>query len=215
MKTLVPTIILLFIITLTACFSSRNPVSYIFDLHDTTSMSYKGKFGAISYGSYKRGAYDGSSYHIVCDSTQHISINEMKPCRGLHQNEIDFYKCNVQVNASGDTLNVDLNTPYDHIYLISVDKGATIHTLSSTASIQITSESLAKDDVSYHFNDLGPSVVALPKGIDHKEVYKPIHPRSTVAVFTSFQIVSEGLTLDLPEGDYVIIGGRSIDASID
>jgi hypothetical protein len=58
------------------------------------------------------------------------------------------------------------------------------------------------------------NLVALPKNVNKKEIYKPMHKDNTIGIFTYFSLKdSEGTVKNYSEGDYVLIGGNSLSIS--
>ncbi len=58
------------------------------------------------------------------------------------------------------------------------------------------------------------SIAALPSNINYDEIYKPVHEDNTVGIFTYFAVEdSNKKSKFYREGDYVIIGGNSLNIS--
>jgi len=164
-------------------------------------------------GNYTRSSYDLTSYKIQIDTQGKIQVSNLRGCKGKHQGEISFFHSSGFIQRVEDTTKIIARTHYSKFYVIEITKKGIIDSFSSTISIELVSSTLKK---SYCPNlvMVNPhlSICALPSNVKRKQVYKAIHRDSNIGEFTFFSIVdSMGKSIALPQGDYVIIGGNTLD----
>lgn len=166
-------------------------------------------------GSFKKGAYDLSRYTIILDNAGNLKVSELRGCAGKHQNDIDFYLCNGTVTRKGDTLKINAKTIYSKFYIFSITKNGIVDSLSSSVKISLISKTLKNKYCPTLINMISNlNLVALPKNVNKKEIYKPMHKDNTIGIFTYFSLKdSEGTVKNYSEGDYVLIGGNSLSIS--
>jgi|GEM_PF-6573951 len=168
--------------------------------------------------SSRRGAYDNSGYHIMLDTIGNISVGSINGCKGNHQNELELMNCYGSITrAVNDTVKIQASTTFRKFYLFNIQKNTLIDSFADNVNIEILSKTLTgeycpvivtgENGSSY----IPTGITALPKNLEFKELYKPIHNDESIGIFSSFRLSdSKGQTKNFESNDYVLIGGNSL-----
>jgi hypothetical protein len=168
--------------------------------------------------SSRRGAYDNSGYHIIIDSLGNITVSSINGCQGNHQNELELMNCYGSITrAVNDTVKIQASTTFRKFYLFNIQKNTLIDSFADNVNIEIFSKTLTgeycpvivtgENGSSY----IPTGITALPKNLEFKELYKPIHNDESIGIFSSFRLSdSKGQTKNFESNDYVLIGGNSL-----
>jgi hypothetical protein len=168
--------------------------------------------------SSRRGAYDNSGYHIMIDSLGNITVSSINGCKGNHQNELELMNCYGSITrAVNDTVKIQASTTFRKFYLFNIQKNTLIDSFADNVNIEIFSKTLTgeycpvivtgENGSSY----IPTGITALPKNLEFKELYKPIHNDESIGIFSSFRLSdSKGQTKNFESNDYVLIGGNSM-----
>ena len=168
--------------------------------------------------SARRGSYDQSRYSIMFDTFGNITVSSINGCQGNHQNELELMNCYGSITrAVNDTVSIQATTTFRKLYLFNIQKNTLIDSFSDNVNIEIFSKTLTgeycpvivtgENGSSY----LSTGITALPKNLEYKELYKPIHEDESIGIFTSFRLSdSKGQTKQCESNDYVLIGGNSL-----
>jgi hypothetical protein len=168
--------------------------------------------------SSRRGTYDNSGYHIMIDSLGNIAVSSINGCKGNHQNELELMNCYGSITrAVNDTVKIQASTKFRKFYLFNIQKNTLIDSFADNVNIEIFSKTLTgeycpvivtgENGSSY----ISTGITALPKNLEFKELYKPIHNDESIGIFSSFRLSdSKGQTKNFESNDYVLIGGNSM-----
>lgn len=162
--------------------------------------------------SFKRGSYDSTGYNIVVDSTGKLIVSDLRECNGKHQNEITIFNCSGTISRNADTIFITAKTIYNKFFLFNLEKNRVSESFAPNIRIELISKTLNNDYCpSLVASEDHVRIVALPKEVDTKEIFEPVHLDKTIGIFTYFAIYdSNGRLKVFPEGDYVLIGGNSL-----
>ena len=165
--------------------------------------------------SYKRGSYDHTRYEIVVDTGINLIVSNITECAGKHQNELSLILCSGIISRNEDTLKIHDKTINDKLYLFNVEKNRIVDSMTPDIQIDIISKTLKNEYCPNLFSNAAiTGIVALPKDVNTDEIYKAFHKDNTVGVFTYFKVAdSNGRSKMYSAGDYVLIGGNSLNFS--
>lgn len=161
--------------------------------------------------SYERGSFDRSSYSIKVDRKGHLEISHVRSSRGSHQNEIALYNCSGKIMRVSDTIKISTKTPYHKFYIFNLRKNAVVDSLSSEVEIVLVAKTEKGEYCPILANtSMSNWLVALPRTIETKEIFKSKHKTNTIGTFKYFCVKdNESKSKYYSEGDYVLVGGNS------
>jgi hypothetical protein len=217
MKSPVITITLLTLGVCLLSFNGKHPADNTkyreIELKDTIQI-HNGPFSRdeVSSGSMRRGSFDETAYTIKFNQKGHLDISGVKGCRWKHQNELTMFRCTANIMRRGDTVSISISSIFNHMYLISLNGQGEVNELSPDLQIEFLPVTL-KDSICPVLISEGtfPSIVALPRGANTDELYRPVHPEKSVGIFSCLSIREmTGRISYLKPGDYVLVGGDSM-----
>ncbi len=217
MKNHIKLLIVIVSILIFQSFSGKNPPkeyknyelkqNEIIQFENGPDSKYETKSGSLS-----KGSYDGTAFTIKYDNESKISVSGVRGCKGIHQNKISFYLCSGTISRNADTITVVAKTISDKLYLINVNRNGIVDTFSSAIRFELVSKTL-KNEYCPTLVTMGAfsEITALPKNTNPELVYKAVHKKNTVGIFTYLLVMDAyGLTKTYPSGDYVLVGGNSM-----
>lgn len=170
-------------------------------------------------GSIQRGSGDSTGYHIVIDKEGNLDVKNLKAADGKNQNDLTIYHCSGTITRNNDTLKVQAKSSYKTIYIINIEKKVIVDSFYPDIKIGLVSKTLKnKYCPSLVTTKIGNiktmDIVALPKKINTDELFKPKHEDKTIGIFSYLAVADiKGKFKFFPAGDYVFIGGNTINIS--
>ena len=220
MKTIFNILTLLFVFLIFQSFTriTTNGEYKNYELKQNETITFKdglnskaNKFSA----SYKRGSYDQTRYEIFVDTGINLIVSNITECAANYQNELSLILCSGTISRNEDTLKIHAKTIHDKLYLFNVKKNRIVDSLTPDIQIDIISKTLKNEYCPNLFSSGAiTGIVALPKDINTDEIYAAFHKDNTIGVFTYFKVTdSNGKSKMYSAGDYVLIGGNSLNFS--
>jgi hypothetical protein len=178
---------------------------------DSLSFSHGPQNGkTFVEGIYKKGAYDGKRYTVQVSGAGNITVSDLQESRGESANELDLFLGAGYILRKGDTTSIFANSSYTTFYLIPIHSGI-VDSFSNKINVKIVSKDYQNAYCPNRIETFSHlSVLALPKGVKYKAIYKAVHLNKEIGKFAYFSVTdSNGKSKQYPMGDYIIVGGNT------
>jgi len=201
---------------------SNKPIS---DKHFTTT-------------SMRKGAYDGSTFHLKSDKESNLSLTNINQPTGPNQDEIIIYGCTGQLKRNIDDVTFSFEKCKKKYYLINLDSARVVAVFDTISYLKLKSTNFNgnsaefyrsekdKSDVLYKsyslsledkktkkvYNNTNINLMAVPKDMKKDDLFKTIHEEKTLAYFSLIEFkVENNKIVTFPKGNYILCEGNSFD----
>ncbi len=169
---------------------------------------------AKTNGSKRSHSYDGKRYEIDHENGVFV-VSHLHPSNVESQNHMSASYVEGEITYINDTLSITLQSQYEHLYLVTLDSTKPFDVYSGNCTIKAVSKDVDGGIGKMYFSGIDNghgnwTISSLPKGVDHKELYKAVHPQKTIAKFDLLQIENNGVVKTYNKTDILIIGANEL-----